>query len=274
MLQTPLLDEFLADVPEELGCRRCRAAERYRDEVRMAFQPIVDANDGSVYAYEALVRGPSGESAGEVLAAVAPEQRYGFDQTCRVAAIRTATRLGIATRLSINLMPNAIYDPATCIRITLAAADRYGLPVSRIVFELTEQERIRDFDHILAILRDYQRRGFTMAIDDFGAGFSGLNLLAECQPQLIKLDMGLVRGIDAHRARRAIVEGVLVTARGIGAQVVAEGVETEGELVTLHALGVRLFQGYWFGRPALEALPEPDPAALEPLRRRGSAPAS
>ncbi|MBS7455621.1 EAL domain-containing protein [Coralloluteibacterium stylophorae] len=240
----------------------------------MAFQPIVDAEDGSVYAYEALVRGPAGEPAGEVLAAVADAQRYGFDQTCRVAAIRTATRLGIATRLSINLMPNAVYDPATCIRITLAAADRYGLPVSRIVFELTEQERIRDLDHTLAILRDYQRRGFTMAIDDFGAGFSGLGLLAECQPQLLKLDMGLVRGIDGDPVRRAIVEGVLVTARGIGSRVVAEGVETEGELVTLHDLGVRLFQGYWFGRPALEALPEIDAAALAPLRRGRTASAA
>jgi len=228
--------------------------------IRMAFQPIVDFRDRSIYAYEALVRGAAGESAGEVIASVGPSELYSFDQTCRVLAIATAKRLGITTRLSINFMPNAVYEPATCIRLTLAAAEKVGFPTDRLIFELTESEQIRQPDHVLAIVRDYQKRGFITAIDDFGAGYSGLNLLAQFQPDLVKLDMALTRGIDRDRVRHAIVDGVLRTCAALGCEVIAEGIETEGELAALRALGVQLFQGYLLARPALEALPVVDEA--------------
>lgn len=253
-----LLDELIGDQAEAIGCRRCREGEHYRVPVRMAFQPIVDVARGEVFAYEALVRGPNGEGAGQVIAAVPPQQLYSFDQTCRVAAIRTAVALGLDTHLSINFLPNAVYDPATCIRITLAAAERYGFPTDRLLFEMTESEQIRNPDHALSIVRDYKQRGFQTAIDDFGAGYSGLNLLAQFQPDIVKLDMALTRNIDADRVRLAIVDGVIRTCTALGCKVVAEGIESAGEAVTLHRLGVDLFQGYWFAKPALEALPDVD----------------
>lgn len=228
----------------------------------MAFQPIVDVERREVFAFEALVRGADGASAGQVLSSITPEQLYGFDQTCRVLAIDTAQRLGMQARLSINFLPNAVDEPATCIRLTLAAADKVGFPPERLIFEMSEAEQIRDPQHALSIVRDYQKRGFLTAIDDFGAGYSGLNLLAEFQPHLVKLDMALVRDIDRNRARQAIVGGVLGTCHALGVQVIAEGVESRAEYDWLRDAGVTLFQGYLVARPAVEALPEPDWAAL------------
>ncbi|MCD8514576.1 MAG: EAL domain-containing protein, partial [Burkholderiaceae bacterium] len=122
----------------------------------------------------------------------------------------------------------------------------------------TEGEKIVDPAHALRIIKDYQQRGFLTAIDDFGAGYSGLNLLAQFQPHMVKLDMALTRDIDRDPVRRAIVAGVIGTCQALGCQVVAEGIETAGELGTLRDMGVQLFQGYLLARPALEALPEPD----------------
>lgn len=257
------LDRFFEGDASAAGCIRCRDAADLDLPLRMAFQPIVDAAARQVFGYEALVRGPDGEGAGWVLERVDDARLYTFDQTCRVLAIDTAARLGLAGMLSINFMPNAVYEPAACIRLTLAAAAKVGFPVERLMLELTESERIRDADHALGILAEYRKRGFVTAIDDFGAGYSGLALLAQCQPDVVKLDMGLVRGIEAAPAKRAIVAGVLSTCRELGCRVIAEGVETRAEYGQLRTLGIDLFQGYLIARPALEALPEPDWAALD-----------
>jgi EAL domain-containing protein (putative c-di-GMP-specific phosphodiesterase class I) len=253
------LSDFFGDADEEIiGCIRCRDDQPLRLDLKMAFQPIVDVTSRSVFAYEALVRGADGASAGQVLAAVEPAELYTFDQTCRVLAIGTAQRLGMDTFLSINFMPNAVYEPATCIRLTLAAARKVGFPADRLIFEMTESEKIRDPAHALRIIKDYRERGFLTAIDDFGAGYSGLNLLAEFQPHIVKLDMALTRDIDSDPVRRAIVAGVIGTCKALGCRMVAEGVERPEELNTLREMGIELFQGYLLARPALEALPEPD----------------
>ena len=253
------LTEFFADSGDEaLGCIRCRDAEPFPQRLKVAFQPIVDVTRREVFAYEALIRGQNGESAGQVLESVQPHQMYIFDQTCRVLAIDTAQRLGMKEYLSINFLPNAVYEPSTCIRLTLLAARKVGFPPDKLIFELTESERINNPAHALRIVKDYQMRGFLTAIDDFGAGYSGLNLLADFQPHIVKLDMALTRDIDRDPVRQAIVGGVLGTCKALKCRVVAEGIETQGELEQLRSMGVELFQGYLLARPALEALPEPD----------------
>jgi EAL domain-containing protein (putative c-di-GMP-specific phosphodiesterase class I) len=258
------LSRFFADDTDAHGCLRCRDTDSpFPLDLQMAFQPIVDVERREIFAYEALVRGPRGQPAGWVLDQVQPEQLYRFDQTCRVLAIATAAELRLSTRLSINFAPNAVYEPASCIRLTLAAAERVGFPVERLMFELTEGERIADPKHALGILEYYARRGFTTAIDDFGAGFSGLALLAQFQPHILKLDMELVRDIDRLPAKQAIVESVAAMARRIGSRPLAEGVETRAELDCLRALGIDLFQGYLIARPALGALPVPDWSVLD-----------
>lgn len=248
------LHQFFGDTPEPRQCAECQGDQRLGFEFRMAFQPVVDARDRSIYGYEALVRTPDGGGAAEVIAQVTPEQLYRFDQTCRVRAIVTAAELGLQSRLFINFFPNAVYQPATCIRLTLRAAQISGFPTENLVFEAAESEEVRDQAHVRRIFSDYRSRGFLTAIDDFGAGYAGLSSLTGFQPDLIKLDMGLVRGIDTDPVRQAIVAGTARIASGIGSTLLAEGVETAGEYRMLRALGIDLFQGYLFGRPALERL--------------------
>lgn len=256
------LERFFADLPEAFACVHCRGGGTLELDLQMAFQPIVDADAHAVYAWEALVRGPGGEGAGELLRRVTPAQLYLFDQTCRVLAIDTAARLGMRERLSINFLPNAMYEASSCIRLTLAAAGKVGMPVGQLVFELSESERIDNPDHVLSILREYRKQGFTTAIDDFGAGHAGLALLARFQPDVVKLDRALVAGIDSAPAQRTIVAAVLGMCRALGCAVVAEGVEDAGDYARLRALGVRLFQGHLFAPAATGALPEPDWRAL------------
>ena len=238
------------------GCSACREGKGLEFPISMAFQPIVDLRQGLVFAHEALVRGSAGESAGSLLARVDADNRYAFDQSCRIQAVEWAARLQLPARLSINFMPNAVYRAETCIRATLEAARRCRFPLERIIFEVTEQEQVLDTPHLTEILRAYRAQGFMTAIDDFGAGYAGLNLLADFQPDLIKLDMDLIRGIDGDRVRQILVESVLDMCRRLGIEVIAEGIETRGELECLRQMGVGLFQGYLLARPGFESLPE------------------
>ena len=240
------------------GCGDCSSGLIAPFPFSMAFQPIVDVVAGRVHAYEALVRGPAGEPAVTVLSQVTRANRYAFDQFCRVKAIELASRLGMVesgATLSINFIPGAMYRPENCVRATLAAARRHRFPLDRLQFEVTEGERVDDPDHLTAIFREYRARGFRVAIDDFGAGYAGLGLLARFQPDVIKLDMGLIRGLDNDRVRRAIVGAVLSVCAELNITAVAEGIENRAELDALRELGVRLVQGYLFAHPAFEQLP-------------------
>jgi EAL domain-containing protein (putative c-di-GMP-specific phosphodiesterase class I) len=230
----------------------------------MAFHPIVDVSQGAVWGYEALVRGTEGQGAGQILGMIDESNRYKFDQACRVKAIELAGSLfqDEETRLSINFMPNAVYEPAACIRATLDAARRVGFAHRQIMFEFTENERMTDVAHVQRIIAEYRKHGFSTALDDFGAGYAGLNLLASFQPDFIKLDMELIRGIATSPARQTIVAGVIMMARQLGVTVIAEGVETVAELTALRAAGIQLFQGYLFAKPAVATLPAVNLPAL------------
>lgn len=245
-----------------MTCEGCSTASSLDFEFTMAFQPLYDAVADRVWGYEALVRGASGESAFTVLSNVSAEQTYRFDQDCRVKAIELASRLfpaGEDLMLSINFMPNAVYEPAACLRATLVAANQYDFPKTAIMFEFTENEEVEDASHLTNIITEYRKHGFTTAIDDFGAGHAGLGLLVDFQPDLLKIDMKIVRGVDTSPARQAVVRGIIAMARDLDIMVLAEGVETESEFAFLKGAGVRLFQGYWFAEPAFEALPEISP---------------
>ncbi len=238
---------------ESKACGDCSNGERLGFQFSYAYQPIVDLETRQVFAHEALVRGANGEPAQSVLSRVSETNRYRFDQACRTKAIKTAAALNMQTRLSINFMPNAIYRPELCIRATLQAARTHNFPISRIIFETIEGERIDDGKWLAEVFREYRRIGFLTAIDDFGAGFAGLNLLADFQPDIIKLDMDLVRQVDQRPARQAIVRGVARICEELGIDVIAEGVETLDECLCLQAMGIRLIQGYLFGKPMFES---------------------
>jgi EAL domain-containing protein (putative c-di-GMP-specific phosphodiesterase class I) len=240
-------------------CEGCRNGAKFAADITMAFQPILDVRNKRMFAYEALLRGAEGEGAGVILSQVTDANRYAFDQKCRVTAIELATALDLAEHnayLSINFLPNAVYEPKACIRLTLETAMRTGFPVERIMFEFTESERV-DTAHLLSILHAYRNLGFKTAIDDFGAGYAGLDLLSRFQPDVVKLDMGLIRDIDRSPVKATMLRHNVQMLHDLGIEVVCEGIETQAEFDVLYDLGVDLMQGYFFARPAIASLPEP-----------------
>jgi len=220
----------------------------------MAFQPVIDMLHGRIDSHEALVRGVNGEGAYTVLAAVNGENRYSFDQACRIRAIELASRLGLTARLNINFIPNAVYNPGACVRQTLEAAARCGVPRSQLTFEIVEGEEFADMQHLQHIMTEYRKQGFLVALDDFGTGYSSLERLACLQPDIVKLDRALIAHCDTDRVKRTIVTSMAALCRSLGTRLVAEGVETEGELAAVRDAGIRFVQGFYFARPAFERL--------------------
>lgn len=239
-------------------CAGCRNGAGLDFDFAMAFQPIFNIESQKIFAYEALVRGPDGQPAGTVLGQVTDENRYTFDQSCRVKAIEGAVAAGILqtdAKLSINFLPNAVYSPKACIQLTLKTASALNFPTDRLVFEFTENEKMADPQHVGSIVAAYKEMGFGTALDDFGAGYAGLNLLARFRPDIMKIDMDLIRDVDTDRSKRAIVASVVALATDLGITVIAEGIETQAELQALRELRISLLQGYLLAKPGFKSLP-------------------
>lgn len=239
-----------------LGCSQCRFEAGGDPAIDIAFQPIFDVRKRIARGYEALVRGPNGESAASVLAKVSENQKHRFEQYVRVVAIEKAARLGIVptgATLSINILPSAVTEAERCLGHAVAAARRVGLDTARIVFEFSEQAKL-DVGHAQAIVSTYRKHGFRTALDDFGDGYAGLVTLADVPTDFVKLDIGLIRGIDTSPDRQAIVRALVGLLASLGRSVVAEGVESAAELATVAALGVEMVQGFYLGRPSLTEL--------------------
>lgn len=241
-------------------CENCEGELPF--DFSMAFQPIVDLSRGEIYAYEALVRGADGESAGSILSRVDKTLLYRFDQACRVRAIEMADALSMSSRLSINFLPNAVYEPRACIQATLKEARRTGWSLDRLIFEITEGESVIDRDHLRHIVEEYREMGFEVALDDFGTGYANLDLLTVLSPHHLKLDRILISGIDADPRRQIMVNSMLSMSRALGLGVMAEGVETLAEARWLYRQGVTRHQGFLYARPGFECLPTVDPNLL------------
>jgi EAL domain-containing protein (putative c-di-GMP-specific phosphodiesterase class I) len=220
-----------------------------------AFQPIVDSVTRQAHAYEALIRGPEGEAAGQVLQAVPEARRLDFDQFSRAAAIGFAARCGYAGRLNLNFLAQATATAARSLRHTAQAATRHGIALERITLEFTDGDALEDPAGFAALLNEYRGLGMMAAIDDFAGGERGLELLERYQPDSVKIDMWLLRGIERHAPHQATVQAILRACRELGVEVVAEGVETAAEYEWLARLGLRYFQGHLFARPGFESFP-------------------
>jgi EAL domain-containing protein (putative c-di-GMP-specific phosphodiesterase class I) len=221
-----------------------------------AFQPIVNAEKGEIISYEALVRGPKGEPATDVLTHLNQENLYEFDRACRTKAIKLASRLKLRQNLHINLLPFGTSLTNNNINATLKTSAECGFPLERIVFEISESETLTDQRRLIDIIKLYQDFNFQTAIDDFGTGYSGLNLLIEYQPNFVKLDRNLIANIHENQVKQTILQGIKMICRKLNIGVMAEGVEKAEEYSWLRASGVIFFQGFYFACPAFEALPE------------------
>jgi len=251
---------------ESLGSLIARAGAGWLVEMLAAnrlishFQPVVPARaPGEVYGYEALIRGlaPDGElvGAGSIMAlARAADLLYQVDGAARVAAVAGAARHRLAGALFVNFVPAAIYDPEYSLSTTSFAIRSAGLKPGEVVFEVSGTEEAPDLPHLVKILAHLRSAGHKIALDDLGAGFSSLRLLRELEPDFIKLDVGLIRGVNKDPYRAAVAAKLLELARTLGVQSVAEGVSTKGEFDWVRENGADLVQGFLFAEPAAPPL--------------------
>ncbi len=236
------------------------------------FHPIVYADSGAVFAYEALIRAKNPNTdetigAGPLInAAVKLNIEHVFDQRARQTAIRNAAALRMPQmRVFINFMPNTIYDPEVCLRTTLEAVEECGMSLSDLVFEVVETENIPDMKRLHKILDYYRERGAGTAVDDMGAGFSSLEYLTALRPDYVKLDRELVVQAEHKPSARQSLDIIIEQAKQLGIQVIAEGIETDSQMQMCRDAGVDFMQGFLFGQPANP------PQASRPLLRLQSA---
>ncbi len=224
--------------------------------IETLFQPVVLPDAETVWGYECLMRGIDNDGSqlppNQLLAWAKAENLLSMlDRVCRETHLRNAAaNVPRDKNILINFIPTAIYEPAFCLQSTLKVVQETNLDPSQIVFEVVESEHVHDSEHLCKILDFYREGGFRTALDDLGAGFSGLNMLASLKPDLLKLDLELVQGAARHSVHRTIVQGLVNIAKECGQMILAEGVETKAEFDLMRELGVDLFQGYYFGKPA------------------------
>ena len=229
----------------------------------IAFQPIVDIGAGRIYSYEALVRGERGESAQALFLAMDPQVLPAADAAFRHKAICLAGDQGLRTMLNLNVIPSTLERSAESLMATIDQAGLCGINADQLMLEITEREIIVDLDAFAETIDDLRQAGLRFAIDDFGAGFAGLNLLADFQPDVVKLDFQLVGGIASRGPRQAIVRGITRTCTDLGIEVIAGGIDCEEDYFWFVDEGITLFQGHILASPSLETL---SPTFAQPQR--------
>lgn len=217
------------------------------------FQGIVSLAEEKLFGYEATIRGPEGgplhAPCDLFLAAQGAGRLVELDLRCREAAIREYARLRLPGRLFLNVTATTLLQPDFSPGHTLQYLDRFGLRPEEIVIELTEQYPIDDFAIVGRAVAHYRNYGFAVAIDDLGAGFAGLRLWEELRPEFVKIDIHFIRGIDEDPIKLQFVRSMQAIASVLGCRLIAEGVETRGELLAVSRLGIDYAQGYYFQRP-------------------------
>ncbi len=220
------------------------------------FQPIVRAEaPGEIFAQECLLRGIDRDGGlvrpDDVFEAARKcDMLFQTDLAARLTAIREALRHGIESNLFINFTPISVYDPVFCLRSTVQAIERSGIPSENVVFEVTETEEVADTEHLKNIVDYYREKGFRVALDDMGSGHSSLNLIHHLRPDFIKLDVQLIRGVDSDPYKAVIAGKILEMAQSLGVETIVEGVETGEELAWARERGATFVQGFFIARPA------------------------
>ena len=223
------------------------------------FQPIIKADDRTIYGYEALIRGVKEDGSlmfPDILFEKSARNDLNFklDRMCRESALKTAATKKIQQKVFINFLPTSVYDPEFCLRSTVKWAKQLEFDPKNIIFEVVETESVKDKTHLIKILDYYKKEGFSIALDDVGEGYSSLNMLVDIRPDIIKVDRNIITNIDTDKLKQSTYRALYNLAKESGIAVLAEGVETKGELEMVESIGVDYIQGYYFGKPNAEPL--------------------
>ncbi|TPV57872.1 diguanylate phosphodiesterase [Aestuariibacter sp. GS-14] len=221
-------------------------------QIQFAFQPIVDTRIGGISSYEALLRNQDGTYPELILAGLPEQQRYEFDLNSKAIAITQGAKLlQPGQSLSVNLLPGAITQNKQVVDQLLRYLKEGGLRPEQLILEITESEMVKESDAFFAVIESIRATGIRLSLDDFGAGYAGLSLLADLMPDKIKLDRAITNGIHESGPRQAILHSVFEFANATGSHLIVEGVESFEEWLWLNNTGVRKFQGFLFARPQL-----------------------
>ncbi|MDD2266695.1 EAL domain-containing protein [Sulfuricurvum sp.] len=223
------------------------------------FQPIVDLATDTIYGYESLARGVSEDGT-----LIYPDRLFQWgregdmlfylDRACRESSLKTAAVKHIASKVFINFIPTAIYDPEHCLQSTVKWAKELDFDPKNIIFEVIESDHVDDLEHLKKILAFYRSQGFLVALDDVGSGYASLNMIAKLRPDIVKIDREIIDYIDTNEVNQSIFRAIVTIAKENGILVLAEGVERLEEAAFCAKEGADLAQGYYYGKPSAEPI--------------------
>ena len=220
------------------------------------FQPIVSIKENKIYGYEALIRGPSDSPLHSPLNLFDAASRHGrlaeLDLLCREVAIRRFGQLKLNAKLFINTIPEVLLQQDYQHGLTRDFIKKADLTTDQVVIELTEQYPIDDYHLMRQATEHYHEMGFSIALDDLGAGYSGLRTWSEIKPDFVKLDRHFMQNIHEDMHKRQFVQSMVDIAKGINCRVIGEGIEVREEYRTVDKMKIEFVQGYYFGRPAIK----------------------
>jgi EAL domain-containing protein (putative c-di-GMP-specific phosphodiesterase class I) len=226
------------------------------DSFTVHFQSVFSARGGSVYGCESLARIKEDSLiniGGLFKDAIATGIISLVDVICRENAMKEAASQGInqsGLYLFINVCPETLIDPAHRLGITDELAERYCIQKEKIILELTEETAIKDYLFFKETVAYYRRRGYKIAIDDFGSGYGSLKMLSIIEPDFVKIDRYFISNIDSETVKLNLVDSIATACHRMGIKVIAEGIETGEELNAVSGVGVELLQGYYLSRPS------------------------
>jgi EAL domain-containing protein (putative c-di-GMP-specific phosphodiesterase class I) len=224
-----------------------------RERVATSYQPILRLQEGTILGVEALSRGPRGsglESADALFgAATAHGLLIELDRLCRRRALLSSGRVPSSAKIFVNTLPATLRDPQFRGKALIDSLERAHVSPDRIVIEITEHLVIENYALFRETMAYFTDLGMSFAVDDVGAGYSGLESIAKLKPSYLKIDTSLVRDVHVSHVNRAMVKAIIALGHGINARVIAEGIHNEEETQVLRAMGVDFGQGYHLARP-------------------------
>ena len=237
------------------------------------FQPIIDFRTHSYIAFEGLIRGPANtplHSPKQLFDAAEHQRlRRKLEKACRETIFRAFAKLQLPGKLFINSSPDCLDDELFFNGGTLDLLHQIGISPSRVVIELTENQRINDYPDIHRALSHYRSLGYQIAIDDLGEGFANLRMWSEIQPDYVKIDRHFIDGIAEDKLKHHFVKAMQNLAETCSARIVAEGIENEADCLAVRDLGIALGQGFLIARPEAKPPTLPNEKVISIIKRRG-----
>jgi EAL domain-containing protein (putative c-di-GMP-specific phosphodiesterase class I) len=239
------------------------------------FQPIVHMQSGEIVAYEGLIRGPSDSPLHAPMNLFKVARANGLtvevEHLCRRVVLERFAELQLPGKIFLNVSPECLLQRDARHGETLEYIHQIGIQPERVIIELTENQPTYDYDLMREAVLHYRTMGFQIAIDDLGEGFSSLRLWSELRPEYVKIDMHFIQGINTDPVKLQFVRSIQEIADKSNTMVIAEGIETQAELLVLRDVGVALGQGYHLGRPTMQPARTAPAEVVKTLARNGVA---